>query len=85
MMELIAAALGAGIGIAASGVGNFMRRDNDAAIAVVRLTAAVEHIAEQVSLMREENNQHRQELYPRLHSIEHRLAHLEGRSELFTH
>ena len=78
-MELLAAALGAGMGIAASGVGSFVRRDTDAAIAVVRLTAAVEHIAEQVSLMREEIKEDRQELYPRLNSMEQRLAHLEAK------
>lgn len=79
MIEIIAAAIGAGIGIAASGVGNFVRRDTDAAIAVVRLTAAVEHIAEQVSLMREEIKEDRQELYPRLNAIEQRLVHLEAK------
>jgi len=79
MLELVAAALGAGIGIAASGVGGFVRKDQESAIAVIRLTAAVEHIAEQVSLMREEIKQDRQELYPRINQIEQRLTHLEAR------
>lgn len=78
-MEVIAAAVGAFIGLAASGVGGFMRKDQESAIAVIRLTAAVEHIAEQVSLMREEIKQDRQELYPRINQIEQRLTHLEAK------
>lgn len=79
MMEVIAAAVGAFIGLTASGVGGFMRKDQESAIAVIRLTAAVEHIAEQVSLMREEIKQDRQELYPRINQIEQRLTHLEAK------
>jgi hypothetical protein len=78
VIELIAAAVGATIGVIASGLGGFMRRDTEAAMSVVRLTAAVEHIAEQVSLMREEIKQDRQELYPRINQIEHRLTKLES-------
>ena len=79
MIELIAAAVGATIGIVASGFSGFMRRDTEAAMSVVRLTAAVEHIAEQVSLMREEIKQDRQELFPRINQIEHRLTKLESK------
>ena len=78
MIELIAAAVGATIGVIASGLSGFMRRDTEAAMSVVRLTAAVEHIAEQVSLMREEIKQDRQELYPRINQIENRLTKLES-------
>ena len=79
MVELLAAAVGAGIGIAASGIGNFMKRDSEASMAVVRLTAAVEHIAGEVSLLRTEIKEDRQELYPRISSIEQRLASLEAK------
>jgi len=78
VIELIAAAVGATIGVIASGLSGFMRRDTEAAMSVVRLTAAVEHIAEQVSLMREEIKQDRQELFPRINQIEHRLTKLES-------
>lgn len=78
MIELIAAAVGASIGIIASSVGGLLRRDRSEAIAVVRLTAAVEHIASEVSLMREEIKQDRQELYPRINQIENRLTKLES-------
>ena len=46
---------------------------------MVRLTAAVEHIAGEVSLLRAEIKEDRQELYPRLNGIEQRLAKLEAR------
>lgn len=78
MIELIAAAVGATIGVVASGIGNAMKRDRSDAVVVVRLTAAVEHIAEQVSLMREEIKADRQELFPRINQIEQRLARLEA-------
>ena len=71
MIELIAAAVGASIGIIASSVGGFLRRDRSEAI-------AVEHIASEVSLMREEIKADRQELYPRINQIENRLTKLES-------
>lgn len=79
MIEVFAAAAGAAIGIIASGVSGMLRRDNDAASAVVRLTAAVEHIAGEVSLMRSEMREDRTELFSRLGKIEQRVATLEAR------
>lgn len=79
MVEVLAAVTGAVVGIAASGVGTFMRRDDEAAKAVIRLTSAVEHIASEVSLLRAEVKEDRQELYPRLNAIEQRLAVLEAK------
>jgi outer membrane murein-binding lipoprotein Lpp len=78
VIELIAAATGATIGIIASGIGSAMKRDRSDAVVVVRLTAAVEHIAEQVSLMREEIKADRQELFPRINQIEQRITRLEA-------
>ena len=79
MVEVLAALVGAVLGIGASGVGGFMRRDEEAGKAVVRLTAAVEHIAGEVSMLRQEIKEDRQELYPRLNGIEQRLAKLEAK------
>lgn len=78
MIEVLAAAAGAILGIAASGIGGMLRRDNDAASAVVRLTAAVEHIAGEVSLMRGEMREDRTELFGRIGKIEQRIAALEA-------
>jgi outer membrane murein-binding lipoprotein Lpp len=80
VVEVLAAAVGAAIGIAASGVGGFMRKDNEAAMSVVRLTAAVEHIAAEVSQLRVEIKEDRQELYPRINGLEQRVAALEAKS-----
>ena len=77
MIEVLAAATGAVIGIVVSGLGGMLRRDN--APAVVRLTAAVEHIAGEVSLMRGEMREDRTELFGRLGKIEQRVATLEAR------
>lgn len=78
MIELIAAVIGASVGAVASGIGSAMKRDRSDAVVVVRLTAAVEHIAEQVSLMREEIKADRQELFPRINQIEQRITRLEA-------
>jgi hypothetical protein len=77
VVEVLAAVIGAAVGIGASGVGNFMRKDDEASKAVIRLTLAVEHIAGEVSLLRAEIKEDRQELYPRLNAIEQRIAVLE--------
>jgi hypothetical protein len=79
MVEVFAAVIGAVVGLGASGVGSFMRKDEEASKAVIRLTAAVEHIAGEVSMLRQEIKEDRQELYPRLNGIEQRLATLEAR------
>jgi hypothetical protein len=77
MVEIVAALAGAVLAIGAGGVGSFLRKDEEASKAVIRLTAAVEHIAGEVSLLRTEIKEDRQELYPRLNAIEQRLAVLE--------
>ena len=79
MIEVFAAAAGAVIGIVASGVSGMLRRDTESANAVTRLTAAVEHIAGEVSLMRSEMREDRTELFGRLGKIEQRVATLEAR------
>lgn len=80
MIEVIAAVIGAAMGIGAAGLSGFMRQDKEGAMAVVRLTTAVEHIAGEVSLLRQEIKEDRQELFGRVNGIEQRLATLEARS-----
>ena len=77
MVEVLAARIGAGVAVAASSVGNFMRKDSEVSAVVIRLTAAVEHIAGEVSMLRQEIKEDRQELYPRLNALEQRLVKLE--------
>lgn len=79
MIELVAAVVGAAFGVAATGVTGLVKRDNDASVAQARLTAAVEHIAGEVSQLRTDLREDRAELYPRISSIEQRLASLEAK------
>jgi hypothetical protein len=79
VIEIWAAVVGASCAIGASGIGAFMRRDDEAAKSVVRLTVAVEHIAGEVSLLRSEIKNDRQELFPRINVLEQRVAVLESR------
>lgn len=79
VVELIAAVIGATVGIAAGGLGGMIRKDSEASMAVVRLTTAVEHIAGEVSLLRAEIKSDRSELYPRLNSLENRISVIEGK------
>jgi hypothetical protein len=81
VIEVWAALVGASCAIGASSVSGMLRRDDEAAKSVVRLTAAVEHIAGEVSLLRAEIKSDRQELYPRLNTLEQRVAVLESRND----
>lgn len=80
MIEVVAAVVGAVLGITATGISGFMRRDTEDSKAVVRLTAAVEHIAGEVSLLRKELREDLGAVYPRINSIEQRVAALEAKS-----
>jgi hypothetical protein len=77
-MEIIAAVVGALLGLGASGISGYMRRDSEDSKAVIRLTAGVEHIAREVSMLRSELREDLGAVYPRLNTIEQRLAALEA-------
>jgi outer membrane murein-binding lipoprotein Lpp len=79
MIELIAAVAGASISVAAMGAMGFSRRNDEAREAVIRLTAAVEHIATQLEVMHSDIRADRQETFKRLNGVEQRVATLEAR------
>jgi hypothetical protein len=79
MIELIAAVAGASISVAAMGAMGFSRRNDEAREAVIRLTAAVEHIATQLEVMHTDIRTDRQETFKRLNGVEQRVATLEAR------
>jgi hypothetical protein len=79
MIELIAAIAGASISVAAMGAMGFSRRNDEAREAVIRLTAAVEHIATQLEVMHTDIRTDRQETFKRLNGVEQRVATLEAR------
>mgnify|MGYP003630448771 CR=1 FL=1 len=79
MIEVIAAAMGASISVAAMGAMGFSRRNDQARDAVIRLTSAVEHIALQLEAMHIDIKDDRRETYNRLNAVEQRVSKLEGR------
>jgi hypothetical protein len=79
MIELIAAVAGASISVAAMGAMGFSRRSDEARDAVIRLTAAVEHIATQLEVLHNDIKEDRKETFSRLNGVEQRVTMLEAR------
>jgi hypothetical protein len=79
MIELIAAIAGASISVAAMGAMGFSKRNDEARDAVIRLTAAVEHIATQLEVLHVDIKEDRRETFQRISGVEQRVATLEAR------
>jgi len=79
VVELVAAIAGASISAAAMGAMGFSRRNDEARNAVIRLTAAVEHIATQLEVLHTDIKADRKETFQRLNQIENRVSKLEVR------
>ena len=79
MIEIIAAVAGASISVAAMGAAGATRRNGEARDAVVRLTAAVEHIATQLEVLHADMKEDRKETFGRLSTVEQRVSKLEAR------
>jgi len=79
MVEVIAAIAGASISVAAMGAMGFSKRNDEARDAVIRLTAAVEHIATQLEVLHTDIKEDRKETFTRLNGVEQRVATLEAR------
>lgn len=78
MVELIAAVAGASITVAAMGVGGMTRRNNEDRMAVIKLTAAVEHVATRLETLHIDVKANSHEMFARLNEVEQRLAKLEA-------
>lgn len=78
MIEVIAAVAGASISVAAMGAMGFSRRNDEARDAVIRLTAAVEHIATQLEVLHIDIKEDRRETFGRIGAVEQRVAKLES-------
>jgi hypothetical protein len=79
MIEIIAAIAGASISVAAMGAMGFTKRNDEARDAVIRLTAAVEHIATQLEVLHIDIRSDRKETFNRLNGVEQRVSKLEAR------
>ena len=79
MVEIIAAAVGASIGIAGMSATGFSRRNNESREAVIRLTMAVESIAGKLEELHQDMKADTKEMYSKLNNHDIRLASLEGK------
>lgn len=79
MVEVLAAVLGASISVAAMSFSSAGKRSSEAREAVVRLTAAVEHIATQLEVLHQDIKEDRRETFGRISSVEQRVSKLEAR------
>jgi outer membrane murein-binding lipoprotein Lpp len=79
VIEIIAAVVGASIGIAGVSASGFSRRNNESREAVIRLTMAVESIAGKLEELHQDMKSDRKEIYSKLSNHEHRLTLLESR------
>lgn len=78
MIELVAAVAGASITVAAMGIGGMTRRNNEDRMAVIKLTAAVEHVATRLETLHIDVKANSHEMFARLNEVEQRLAKLEA-------
>lgn len=79
MVEIIAAVVGASIGIAGVSATGFSRRNSESREAVIRLTMAVESIAGKLEELHQDMKEDRREMYSKLNSHDVRLTALEGK------
>ena len=83
MIELIAAALGALLGVGGTGaimsLSGAAKRNTESREAVIRLTSAVESIAGKLEELHQDMKADRKEIYARLNKHGERITLLEGR------
>ena len=84
MVEIYAAILGASIGVAGLSLSGFNKRQNEAHDAVVRLSVAVENIAEKLEDLHKDMKDDRERIYGKLEVHENRLTMLEGKTSHFS-
>ena len=82
MIEVVAAIAGASISVAAMGAMGFGKRNDEARDAVIRLTASVEHIAEQLTVIHTDMRDANRETFTRLNSVEQRVSKLEAQPRI---
>jgi hypothetical protein len=78
VIEVLAAVAGASITWAAMGSMGFSRRNDEARETVIRLTAGVENIGEQLKILHTDIKAERREMFGRISNVEQRVSKLEG-------
>lgn len=79
MIEVLAAATGASITVAAMGLTGASRRNSEGREAVIKLTSAVESVAARLDELHVDLKADRREFFARLNDVEQRVAKLEAR------
>jgi hypothetical protein len=79
VIEILAAATGASMSIAAMGFFGYSRRNEEASAAIVRLTSAVENIAGSLNILHVDIKESNREVFARLNQVENRVSKLEVR------
>jgi hypothetical protein len=78
VIEVLAAVAGGCITWAAMGFMGFSRRKDEARETVIRLTAGVENIGEQLKILHTDIKAERREMFGRISNVEQRVSKLEG-------
>jgi hypothetical protein len=78
VIEVLAALAGASVTVAAMGIGGASRRNDEDRRAVIKLTAAVEHVATRLETLHLDVKANSHETFSRLNEIEQRLAKVEA-------
>jgi hypothetical protein len=78
VIEVLAALAGASVTAAAMGIGGYTRRNDEDRSAVIKLTAAVEHVATRLETLHIDVKATSHETFSRLNEVEQRLAKLEA-------
>ena len=82
MIEILAAVTGASISVACMGFMGVGKRNDEARDAVIRLTASVEHIAEQLTVIHTDMRDANRETFTRLNSVEQLVSKLEAQPRI---
>jgi hypothetical protein len=82
VIEILAAVTGASISVACMGFMGVGKRNDEARDAVIRLTASVEHIAEQLTVIHTDMRDANRETFTRLNSVEQRVSKLEAQPRI---
>ena len=81
MIEIYAAVIGASIGIVGMTASGLGKRSTESRETVIRLTVAVENIAEKLDQLHQDMKTDRVEIYGRLNKCETRITSLEARPD----
>lgn len=81
VVEVVAAAVGASIGIAGLGIAGVNRQSQTGRESLVRLTSAVDNLATRMDVLHTDLRLRDQEIFARISELERCVARLEGHSD----